>query len=341
MTTTPHPYKSEKAQVALDIENTQKTEVTVTRYPGFLRGEQELPDPEIDLTQEHYVGGDRDPYEQTEGQWTFDAGSLTIVPYDGWPIAWAMGADSVTAKDPDADGTTEYWEHSITRKQDGPPPTATMEAAYLGRGTQSDFVRTFLGCYPSTATIEADNEGKLQVSADVQALGVTSNTPHSTVSSVSLPDRKPWKFDKVSSNLDLQFGGASNTFARVVDFSYEIVNEPTAEYYMESTESPEPYELLYGNGGYTWDVTIAVTDNTIYNELVNTGDTFTATVTFSKGTYEDITFEGRGCKMPSGAHPIPEDGKVETQLSLSPRKTTITVGDEVTSSSYVAGGTNA
>ena len=337
---TPHPYKSEKSEVKLDIENTQKTEVTVTRYPGFLKGEQELPDPEIDLTQEHYVGGNRDPYEQTEGQWGFDAGSLSIVPYDGFPIAWAMGADSVQVDTPSAGLNT----HTITRKQDGAPPTATMEAAYLGRGgSQSDFVRTFLGCYPSTATIEVSNDGKLQVNADVQALGITSNTPHSSNTSVSLPDRQPWKFDKVQSNLDLAFGGASTTFARVTDFSFEIANNPTPEYYMESSEAPEPYEMLYGNGGYTWDVTIAVTDTSIYNELVSSDTTFTATMTFQKGSNGDETlkFEGKECKLPNGAHPVPEEGKVETQLSLSPRTTTITVVDGTETNSYVAGGTNA
>jgi len=339
---TPHPYKSEKAQVTLDIENTQKNEVTVTRYPGFLTGEQELPDPEIDLNEEHYVGGDRDPYEQTEGQWGFDAGSLTIVPYDGFPIAWALGADSVSAVDATGDGNTDYWEHTITRKQDGAPPTATIEAAYLGRGgSQDDFVRTFLGCYPSTASIEQDNEGKLQVTADVQALGITPDTPHTSVTSVSLPDRNPWKFDKVKSNLDLQFGGNSNTFARVTDFTFDVENNPTPEYYMESSEAPEPYELLYGNGGYTWDVTIAVTNNSLYNELVASETTFTATVTFEKETYETFKIEGTDCKLPDGAHPVPEEGKVETELSLSPRKTTITIGDKVTGTSYVAGGTNA
>jgi len=333
---TPHPYKSEKAQVALDIENTQKTEVTVTRYPGFLTGEQELPDPEKEIEEEHYVGGNRDPYEQTEGQWTFDAGSLTMVPYDGFPIAWAMGADSASGTGP----TT----HTITRKQDGAPPTATMEAAYLGRGgSQSDFVRTFLGCYPGSATIQVSNDGKLEIEMDIQALGLTPNTPHTSVTSVSLPDRQPWKFDKVNSNLDLAFGGTSTSFARVTDFSFEIQNNLSPEYYMESSEAPEPYELMYGNGGYTWDVTIAVTDNSIYNELVKTDNTFTASMEFFKGSSENETlkFEGSECKLPDGAHPVPEDGKVETQLSLSPRTSTITVADGTETSSYVAGGTNA
>jgi len=333
----PHPYKSEKSEIKLAIEAAQKGEVTVERYPGFLQGEQELPDPEIDLTEEHYVGGGRDPYEQTEGQWGFDAGSLTMVPYDGWPIAWAMGVDTVAADTPSA-GLTQ---HTITRKQDGPPPTATMEAAYLGRGgSQDDFVRTFLGCYPGSASIEVSNDGKLTVSADVQALGITDDTPHSTVTSVSLPDREPWKFDKVSSNLDLKFGGASNQFARVTDFTFEIANNPTAEYYMESSEAPEPYEILYGNGGYTWDVTIAVRDNSIYNELVNSGGTFTATMEFAKnGGDETLKFEGVDCKLPNGAHPVPEEGKVETEISLNPRQTTITVVDGTETDSYLTAGT--
>lgn len=336
--TTPHPYKSEKTQVALAIENQQREEVTPERYPGFLEGEQEMTDPEIDYMEGRYVGADRDPYDQVEGQRSYDGGSWTIVPYDGWPIAWAFGADSVETDTPES-GLNQ---HTITRQQDGAPPTATVEAAYRGRGSQEDFVRTFLGVYPDTATIQQDNEGKLTVDASPVALGMTDETPHSNVSSVSLPQREPWKFSKVNSNLELQFGAGTETFARLVDFSLEISNEVSPEYYINEDTGSDPYEVLYGNGGYTLDVEVAVTDKSIYSELADSQGPFDANIAFVKedGT-ETLDITAQDCRMPSSPHPLPEDGKVTTTMNLSPRKTEIVIVDSVADTSYLSEGTAA
>lgn len=337
---TPHPFKAEKTQVGVAIEGTQKTEVVPSRFPGFLEGEQQMTDPEIDYMEGRYVGGNRDPYDQEEGQWALEGGNWTIIPYDGWPIAWAFGADTIAADTPQA-GLTQ---HTITRKQDGPPPTATVEAVYFGRGgSQNDFVRAFLGVYPSTATIQQANDGKLQVQAQLTALGLTPDTPRTNSTSLSLPDRDPWKFSKVNSNLDLAFGGVSNPFARVEDFSLECVNNPTAEHYIESSEAPEPYEMLYGNGGYSLDVELAVTDDSIYSELVSSQGTFTATITFEKGSNGDETLAitAKECRMPTAPHSIPADGKITSPVTLSPRETEIVVVDGTETSSYLAAGTNA
>lgn len=336
--TTPHPYKSEKTQVALAIENQQREEVTPERYPAFLEGEQEMTDPEIDYMAGRYVGADRDPYDQVAGQRSYDGGSWSMVPFDGWPIAWAFGADSVSTDTPEA-GLTQ---HTITRQQDGAPPTATVEAAYRGRGSQDDFVRTFLGVYPDTATIQQDNEGKLTVEASPVALGMTGATPHTNVSSVSLPQREPWKFSKVNSNLELQFGAGAETFARLIDFSLEISNEVTPEYYINESTGSDPYEVLYGNGGYTLDVEVAITDNSIYTELVNSQGPFDANIVFEKNDgQETLDISAKDCRMPSAPHSLPEDGKTSTTIGLSPRKTEIVIVDSQATSSYLEAGAGA
>lgn len=330
--TTPHPYKGEKTQVALAIENQQREEVTPTRYPGFLEGEQEMCDPEVEFLEGRYVGADRDPYDQVEGQRSYDGGSWSIVPYDGWPIAWAFGADSVAVDTPEV-GLTQ---HTITRQQDGAPPTATVEAAYRGRGSQSDFVRTFLGVYPDTATIQQDNEGKLTIDASLIALGLSPETPHSNVTSVSLPEREPWKFSKVNSNLELQFGAGTQTFARLEDFQLEITNEVSPEYYINEATGSDPYEILYGNGGYTLDVEIAVTNTSIYQELVDANTPFNANIVFEKNNgNETLAITAKDCRMPTAPHNIPEDGKLTSPVSLSPRKTEIVVVDSQTTDNYL------
>lgn len=336
--TTPHPYKAEKTQVALAIEDEQRQEVEVDRYPGFLEGEQEMCDPEIDYMAGRYVGADRDPFDQVEGQRAYDGGSWTIVPYDGWPIAWAFGADDVETDTPE-NGLTE---HTITRQQDGPPPTATVEATYFGRGSQDDLVRTFLGVYPDTATIQQDNEGKLTIDASPVALGLTDDSPHSDPASVSLPEREPWKFSKVNSNLELKFGAGTEEFARLIDFSLEISNEVSSEYYINEDTGSDPYEVLYGNGGYTLDVEVAVTDDSIYQELVDSDGPFDANIVFEKdGGDETLEIKANENRMPSAPHALPEDGKATTTIGLSPRKTEIVVVDSEESDSYLDAGTAA
>ncbi|UTF55984.1 phage tail tube protein [Natronosalvus rutilus] len=341
MSTQPHPYKAELTQIALAIEGQQKTEVVPTRYPGFLSGDQDMTDPEIDWQEGRYVGADRDPHDHTEGQHSFDGGSWTIHPYDGFPIAWAMGSETVTVDDPEAGLTT----HTIERLHDGAPPTATVEGAFFGRGSQEDLVNGFLGVYPDTATIQQDNEGKLEVTTDLIGLGLTPDTQDGTRSAVdvSLPDRQPWRFSKVDSNLELAFGAGAQSFARVIDFSLEIANNATAEHYIEESEGNEPYELLYGNGGYSLEVEIAVTDNSIYQEMADpTQGGFDTSITFVKDSNETLEIRSTGCRMEGAPHGVPEEGKIEVPITILPRQTTITVVDsESDGTGYLEAGTPA
>lgn len=338
MSVAPHPYKSERTDIFVGIEGDQKVEVVPERYPGFLKDGQELSDPEIEWIEERVVGGNRDPYQHVEGVRSFEGGSWTIVPYDGWPVAWVLGAESVTADTPEA-GLTE---HVITRKQDGPPPTATVEGNFYG-ASQGDFSRGLLGVVPESGTIEVNNDNELQVSTSNIALGLTDDTMDDTrtpTGSISLPDRKPWTFQKVSSDLTM-FG---TTFARVEDFSLEISNEPTAERYLESSEAPEPYEALYGNGSYSLTVTIAVTDSSIYQELINPTDGgFSTSIQFAKnGGDETLEISASDCRMTGAPHEIPDDGKVTTGVEITPRTSQVTIVDSQTAGTeYLASATSA
>jgi hypothetical protein len=320
-----HPFKAERTDIFVGIESTQKTEATLERYPGLLKDGQEIADPEIEWLEERVVGGDREVYQHVEGPRAFEGGSWTIVPYDGWPIAWLLGGESTNGTSP----TT----HTLTAKSDGEPPTATVEANYLGQSGQDDFSRGLLGALPESGTIEVNNEEELQVTLSNIALGITSDTKDGTRSAttgISLPDREVWSFKKVKSDLSL-FG---TTFARVVDFSLEVTNNPTPDRYLESTEAPEPYEMTYGNVEYSLELEIAITDDALYQELVNpSSDGFDMSITFEKGSNGDETLklEASNLRMSEAPHEIPGEGKVTVSPTITPRTITVTVKDSTSS----------
>lgn len=306
MTTKPHPFKAERTDILVGLESEQKEEATPSRYPGLMKDGQELADPEIEWIEERVVGGNRDVYQHVEGPKTFDGGSWTVVPYDGWPIAFALGAEE--------DG-------SIVRKQDGPPPTATVEGIYYGHDGQDDFARALVGVTCDSATIEVNNEEELQVSLSTIALGLTDDTydgSRTPTSAPDLPDVEPWSFRRTSSNLTI-FG---TEFARVEDFSLEMTNNLTPERYIESDEAAkgEPYEVTYGNGEYSLNLEIAITDGSLYQELINpTEGGFDMSIEFDNGDGDVLSIEGSGLRMESTPHGVPDDGKVTVSPSITPR----------------------
>jgi len=341
MVTTPHPYKSERTDVLVAVEGDQKTEVVPERYPGLLKGNQELADPSIEWIEERVVGGDRNPYQHVEGPKSFEGGSWTVVPYDGWPIAYVLGAESVSAETPEA-GLTE---HVLTPKQDGPPPTLTVEGDYYA-AAGDDFSRGLLGVAPESGTIEVNNEEELQVSITNTALGLTDDTyddSRTPTTGVSLPDREVWSFRRTMSNLNI-FG---TSFARVEDFSLEVTNNPTAERYIEASEAPdgEPYEVLYGNAEYSLDLEIAITDDSIYQELINpTAGGFSMDIEFAKGGNGDETLriQGSNLRMEEAPHDIADEGKISISPSITPRDVKVTVVDSQSAgTSYLEAGATA
>ena len=120
MSVSPHPYKSERTDIFVGIESEQKSEAEVTRYPGFLTGSQQVADPEIEWIEERVVGGDREVFQHVEGPRSFDGGNWTVVPFDGWPIAWLLGSETVNTS------TTD-----VEPKMDGVNPDATSVDGYI------------------------------------------------------------------------------------------------------------------------------------------------------------------------------------------------------------------
>lgn len=316
------PYKGEDTQLVVGVESTQGTSVTPTRVLGKVAEEATPPDPEQDWMVTRVIGGNREPFQKHEGQRTFQGGDIPVIIQDGAPLAYLLGAES-------HDTTTTPNTHTLTAKQDGKPPSQTMEVTYYGRGGGSDFVRTFQGATPESGEVSMNNDDELTVSLSYWALGVTVGSSPTT--GIAVPDQDPWLFQDAASQLSL-FG---SNFARFMDFTLSISNNleegryivPDAE--VPSGDGKDPYEITYGNVDYELSCTIAVEDNSLYNELVNsTAGGFTAQMSFERSNGDTITITADNCNFESGAHPIPADSeKIEVEVSMVPETLTITVED--------------
>lgn len=320
------PYKGEDTQLIVGNETTQGTSVAPTRTLGKVADEATPPDPEQDWMVTRVIGGNREPFQKHEGQRTFQGGDIPIILQDGAPLAYLLGSESYS--DP---------THTITAKQDGKPPSQTMEVVYYGRGGGNDFVRTFQGCVPESGEVSMNNDDELTVSLSYWALGVSVGSSPTT--GVSVPDVDPWLFSDASSQLSL----FSTSFARFMDFSLSISNNlEEGRYIVPDSEVPsgdgkDPYEITYGNVDYELSATIAIEDNSLYNELLNpTAGGFQAVMEFTRSNGDVLTITADGCNFDSGAHPIPADSsKVEVEVTMIPESLTITVDDSNSSSGYL------
>lgn len=332
------PYKGEDTQLVVGNETTQGTSVAPTRVLGKVAEEATPPDPEQDWMVTRVIGGNREPFQKHEGQRTFQGGDIPVILQDGAPLAYALGTDSVQV-DTDLNGANAGVDlHTITAKQDGKPPSQTMEVVYYGRGGGSDFVRTFQGCVPESCELSMNNDDELTASLSYWAMGVSVGT--SPTAGISVPDQDPWLFSDAASQLSL-FG---SSFARFQDFTLSISNNleegryivPDAE--VPSGDGKDPYEITYGNVDYELSATLVVEDNSLYNELVNpTAGGFDAVMQFERANGDDIKITASNCNFGDGAHPIPADSsKVEVEVTMTPESLTIEVEDSNSSgSSYV------
>lgn len=323
------PFKSKSTQLVVGHESSQNSTVEPARVPGLVADAASLPDPEVDYLEDRVIGGDRELFDKRAGRRTYEAGSITVRPQDAWPFAYMFGSEQVNA-DTDIDGTSETGvdTHVFTPLMDDLPPTFTTEAVYYAptSSSASDFVRTFGGCAVASGEISMDNENQLEVDMDLYAMSVSPGTSPTT--GVTVPDREKWIFSDAKSNLSL-FG---TTFARVTDFSVSMDNGLESQYYIESSNAPNPFELLYNIIEYQLDATIAVDDNTLYQQLVNETDTkFEASIEFERPNGDSLRITATGCSIESAPHDIPEDDQViEVDVSIVPEGLKVEVEDSNT-----------
>jgi hypothetical protein len=329
------PFKSKSTQLVVGHESSQNSTVTPDRVPGLIADAASLPDPEVDYLEDRVIGGDRELFDKRAGRRTYEAGSITVRPQDPWPFAYLFGSETVNA-DTDIDGNSQTGTdtHVFTPLMDDLPPTFTTEAVYYApqSSSASDFVRTFGGCAVASGEISMDNENQLEVDMDLYAMSVSPGSSPTT--GISVPDQEKWIFSDASSNLTL-FG---TSFARVTDFSVSMDNGLESQYYIESSNAPNPFELLYNIIEYQLDATIAVDDNTLYNQLVNNTDTeFQAQIEFTRPNGDTLRITATGCSIESAPHDIPEDDQViEVDVSIVPEGLKVEVEDSNGSGAILA-----
>lgn len=318
------PYKSEDTQLAVGTEDTQGTAVAPTRVFGKVDEDVTPPDPEVEWRPMRVVGGDRTVFQKHEGQRTYQGGEVPVVIYDGAPIAYALGAET-TNVDTDLDGNAEAGTdtHVLTPKQDGKPPSQTIEAVYYGRGGGSDFVRTFNGCVPNELELSTNNDDELTASLSYWAMGVTPGT--SPTGSISVADRNPWLFADAASQLSL-FG---STFARFVSFSLTASNNLEEGRYIEPNAGRDPFEITYGNLDVELAATIAIEDDSLYQELVNpTSGGFKSQIEFERPNGDNLRITVNSCNFTEAPHEIPGDSStIEVETSMTGEDLEIRVED--------------
>jgi hypothetical protein len=317
--------------LAVGVETTQGTSVTPTRTLGKAAEEATPPDPEQDWMVTRVIGGTREPFQKHEGQRTFQGGDVPVICQDGAPVAYLLGEESF-------DDTTTPNTHTLTAKQDGKPPSQTMEVVYYGRGGGSDFVRTFQGCVPESGELTMNNDDELTCSLTYWAMGVT--VASSPTSGIAVPDVDPWLFSEANSQLSL-FG---STFARFQDFTLSTENNlEEGRYIVDDASTPsgdakDPFEITYGNVDYELTATIVVEDNALYNELVNpTSGGFAASMSFTRSNGDTFQIDASECQFTDAAHSIPADSsKIEVEVTVIPNSITVTVDDSNSTAGYLA-----
>lgn len=307
------PYKAEDTQLLVGTETDQGSTTTPTDVFGKVAEDASLPDPEQNWLVQRVIGGGREPFQQEAGIREYQGGEVPIILQDGHPVAYALGNDSVTGTSPAT--------HTLTPKEDGKPPTQTLEAAYFGRGGGADFVRTFAGASPNSLELSMNEDDELTASLSYWAMGVTTGTAPTT--GVSVPDVRPWLFADASSELSL-FG---TTFARFIDFSLSVENNLSEGRYIAPAashptgDSRDPYELTYGNVDYELTATLAIEDDALYQELTApTAGGFQAVIEFQRsGTGDLFRITASGANFSEAPHDIPgESGRIEVEVSIQP-----------------------
>lgn len=325
------PFKGHASQIAVGVESEQGTPVAPTRHLEKIVEETEHPDPEVNWYEERVIGGDRELHGQSKGQTAYEGGSYPIIVVDALPLVWAFGNEEFDT------GTHTITAAGLDSNASEKPPSMTVEAALLGRGGGSDFVRTFSGVCVDSGTFSTDNDSRLTFEAETVALGVDPDT--ASVTDVgAVTQANPWIWSDISS--DISINGTS--FARLQEWSFDVENNVSSRYYITSeTTGGDPYEILYGNVSYGFDATITADDDTLYQEVINSGADVDINLGFtrSNGDTLDITINDVGLQEAPYATPRGEgadDETVEVETTGTPGHIEVELTDSIREAAVLA-----
>jgi hypothetical protein len=292
------PFTRHNAQIAVGFESDHGVSVTPDTTLGKIVDAGDMPDPTVEWQEERTIGAEsRELSGKEPGQNAYDGGSLTVIPVDLTPFEFLFGQD-------ESSGKIEVDNAAL-------PRTMTVEATYYGTGgSQSDFVRTFVGNAPDAGTISVDNESRLTVDLDFIAQGVTTGSSPTDVSAAS---GSPWLFHDAQSNLSL----AGTSYARVTDFEWELSNNVNPRHYIHDGDAQDPFEIPFGNADHEVSATITPSDDQLYQDLIGRDDAGTASIAFEREN-QKLTFTFDKIGFTEAGHPMADEGSPEVGITIVP-----------------------
>ena len=285
-------FKSEDSVILYGEETDQGSIVTPDSVLSPIQDEITLPDPEYAYEEEYYIGDGQTAGGKFKGQEDLSGGTLPFKVTQPYELYLLLGNKNTDT------GTT-----TLTLKETDYPPSISLGAKING------FKRTFVGVTATSGELNVTNEDQLQLDLDFDALGVDTTQSISEPSGENYNTEQTFDFNSTLSNLSI-FG---SQFARLTDLTITINRNTSYEYYVE--DSSGPFEILYGRPEITMDATIKVSDDSIYQELLDGQTPFTSNITFENDDYNlDISL--LDCNIRSAPHPIPEEGAVEVDVEI-------------------------
>lgn len=293
-------YKSENSYILVQEEDSLGSEaISSMGSIGYITDTITLPDPEVDISQDHYIGTGRSADRLKEGQRALDTGNLTIKPTSLDPFYYLLGARN----------TTTNGEEAVIEESDD-IPSLTLQAV---TESDTDLVRTFTGTVVPSGTISVSNDDDLTLDLDLQSLAV-SDDPAKKQSKVNHTGEI---FNLASSNVLNMFGVE---FGTVQDIDINLANNSAYRYYIGGGRDPQ--DIIVGSPDLDIDATITITDTTIYEKLQDEQSEFGLSLTLDNGV-NTVTITVTGCKIESAPHEIPDEEEIEVDVTIQARNISV------------------
>jgi len=283
---------------------------------GILREKVSLPDPKRAYDIYRVIGSlSRIPSFVDRNELVHE-GSIPFTMQNGKALVFGLGK-SVKV------GSVAPFTHTI--QTDSSLPSMCIEAL-IGDGT-TDYMRYYTGTKVNRMTLEGTEKGVIKCILDViSKKGYKGTGSKSTVETVTT---KPYQFHHTSTNLTLWTSGV---FARVLNWSLTIDNHLEPNYYWQDTDAELPYEIDEEEQTVELKATIIPSDLDIFDHIgVATEFDLDMVIsrTASTDTIEIKNPTASKCVMPEAPHPLPEKGRLATDVLIYMKGLEIIVVDAI------------
>lgn len=318
------PIKSENTLILVSTEPVQNQYTEPTEHLGLIKNDTvSLPFPEFDAEEEYVIGAGRKSFDYSQGNIDISGGSVPVTLTDGRPLAFLLGSENY-------DNTTETHTLTAPGETDGLPISQTIQQVHQHDG--SVIVYTFTGAVVGSGSISNETDGgELVVELDYSALDYTDTETFTGVQNVTELDDSTWSFKDVSSNFTI----FNTEFCRLQDFELEIGQNISSDYYMCAETDGKPKEITYGNFDAELSATVTITDKSLYTELVNGDTKFDGNIQFTRDNGDTLDINLSGCKIRSAPHDVPEEGKIDVDVTIAVGDVDVEMVDTIYNASYL------